>query len=126
MISDLSRADKLEFIKNLLPKRTLQKAHLVCLTTDKDVIGRMLYDLSWMGTDAFLQGFPEHSLDIMAEALHEMYGGKLPSIKEVEPSYQQWEYLSTTHPDVTECGRNGWELVTIYNGTFYFKRPSNG
>lgn len=132
MISDLSRADKLECIKNLLPKRTLQKVHLVCLTDDTDVINRMLYDLNWMGTDAFLQRFPDHSLDLMVEALHEMYGGKLPSIKEVETKLQQWEYsisvadLAYTPAELDKFGADGWELCAISGKNYHFKRPCNG
>lgn len=134
MISDLSRADKLECIKNLLPKRTIQKAHLACITDDMGLINKMLYDLNWMGTDAFLQRFPDHSLDIMVEALHEMYGGKLPSIKEAEANQQEfipqkWEYLTLqVHrmSPLNSYGREGWELVTIVGDTFYFKRPCNG
>ena len=129
MISDLSRADKLEVIKNLLPKRSIQKAHLACLTDDTNVINKMLYDLNWMGTDAFLQRFPDPSLDIMVEALHEMYGGKLPSLKEEETKLQQWEYLTIQEHRMSPLnayGKEGWELVTIVGDMFYFKRPCNG
>lgn len=37
---------------------------------------------------------------------------------------QRWEYLTSKAPDLERLGADGWELVAVAEGTFYFKRPA--
>jgi hypothetical protein len=37
---------------------------------------------------------------------------------------QKWEYLTSSSPDLRQLGAEGWELVAVEAGTFYFKRPA--
>lgn len=110
-------------IKLMIPKGELLGVHLAYLSSDKEVVESMLAKLQQVGTTTFLSELSEPYLRVLYSFISQRV---TPKWEEQEPKRQQWEYLPTTHPDVTECGRNGWELVTIYNGTFYFKRPCNG
>jgi hypothetical protein len=36
----------------------------------------------------------------------------------------RWEYKSTRHPgELNRLGADGWELVLVWCGAFYLKRP---
>lgn len=134
-------------LKSILPNGKLLGEHLYGLTQDNDELENMLYRLNQVGSDAFISELPEHSLgvlvantklDALSKSLDLDY---IPKVKDEvktaikkedtpEPKpLHQWEYLTLAFPEddlIGFYGKLGWELVTIYNGTFYFKRPCNG
>ena len=136
-VTDMKRKLRIAEIKGILPKGALLGEHLIALSTDNDTLESMLYDLNNIGSDAFLERMPYHSLNVLAEGIRMKFGSKvsstsgdkLPSIIKEETKHQQWEYLIIqVHrmSPLNSYGREGWELVTIVGYTFYFKRPCNG
>jgi hypothetical protein len=41
---------------------------------------------------------------------------------------KQWEYMQFTNPSTDQLnslGKDGWKMVAVENGTFYFERPKH-
>ena len=134
---EFKRKLRIAEIKGRLPKGALLGEHLIVLSTDNDTLESMLYDLNNIGSDAFLERMPYHSLNVLAESIRVKLrneqaaasGDKLPSTSKEEAKLQQWEYHTIVEhrmSPLNSYGRKGWELVTIVGDTFYFKRPCNG